>query len=256
MVNQGEQVATTITRDYLLAHGFVEGSRDADTFVRRHIMVGKAAHQLGFKVSALYSLPGQPAYSDVRALYMKSIMVIIKSEMRDADDRIVPRSLDNADALCTVTVQLGAHARPHFAPPMSTPRIRVVTVSESIVVRKELAVTFELKVDGKTPVAFPRSQFGISLKGGRLPADCSGKKLVFPPNTAEVITVLPGTTVLMTVRKAGDFEAAGDRIALDSLMAGKYEVGIFIDGTSTRARTLAYEWLGLCESQMVPMSLK
>ena len=93
-----------LTRENLLAHGFKQSEKDKDLFVAEHARLGDVGSGLGFQITALRPTVSQDMHSDTRHGLVEGKQVLVKSEVRDEKGRIVRKSLDKPDAICTVYV--------------------------------------------------------------------------------------------------------------------------------------------------------
>lgn len=95
-----------ITKEFLSSHGFVESEDGSDIYSLRNVRLGDISQELGFSLSDLQPTPSQQSFSDVRIVKIRDLYFVIRSEVRDQDGKILPNSLNNPDAICTVSVAL------------------------------------------------------------------------------------------------------------------------------------------------------
>ena len=103
---QNARVASPKTREYLLQNGFKISSTDPDIFTLEKFQLQEVAHKLGFSLASLRSVVNQSPRSDIRIVKVKNLDITIQSEVRDQEGNVVSNSLDNPNALCTVSVSL------------------------------------------------------------------------------------------------------------------------------------------------------
>ena len=228
-----------LTRENLLAHGFKQSEKDKDLFVSEHARLGDVESALGFQITALRPTVSQPPHSDTRQGLVEGKQVLVQSEVRDEQGRIVRKSLDKTDAICTVHVWVKKYVPPK--PPLrsdSTPRVQVKSVTVPKDRAKPLQVTFELAADGKTPVGLLEGQFGVKITrpGSRLAIgpDQLAEGCIrpeFPKGSFEAdgkILVKPGSPVVRTAKVPDELTISlGEWSGLEP---GKYDVRIFIVG--------------------------
>ena len=126
---------------------------------------------------------------------------MVKSEVRDEKGRIVRKSLDKPDAICTVYVWVKKYVPPK--PPLrsdSTPRVQVKSVTVPKDRAKPLQVTFELAADGKTPVGLIQDQFNVYVTQGDSQAFTG--TVQFPAHSVHRVLVKPGSPITYTVTRA------------------------------------------------------
>jgi len=227
-----------VSREYLLAHGFKRSARHPRTFVASGIRLGKAMRDLGICPSDIYPFPIEaPKFEVHAAIRYGSYVIYISSEMKDAAGRGVPGGLQDPNSLCTVSVVLDCAAPDAQA----VVRIRSVAVTDPDT--RRLQVTFLLMAVGKTPLAFSQRQFSVFLSGGPLSDEVYGADVKFAKNTPTVITVSSGKPVVLTMSVAGVLSDLKERVALASLAAGEYRVGVAVSNNPKKVREFDYESL-------------
>jgi hypothetical protein len=77
-----------------------------DTYVLKSIPLKEAAKRLDFSYSMLKPSGSAPRDSDRRTVKVRNLYFIVESEVRAAQGLIVAKSLDRADAVCSVIVSL------------------------------------------------------------------------------------------------------------------------------------------------------
>src|ERR1700730_12790554 len=143
---KGEPVVSPpekITREYLLSVGFEKAEDDREIVELQRARLRDVAKTLGFSLTELRSTLNQSNRSDIRTVDVRGFHFVVKSEVRDSSGQVVRRSLDDPNALCTVSVWLKPVPQPHYAPTTSVPRLRILNVLQQAGA-KELRLTFEI----------------------------------------------------------------------------------------------------------------
>jgi hypothetical protein len=91
-------------RDNLLAHGFKPDPAGSYVVTLANARLVDAARLLNFSLADLHPTPSQSLDSDIRTLTIGNLYILIYSEVRDSDGRIIADSLDSPEAVCTVRV--------------------------------------------------------------------------------------------------------------------------------------------------------
>ena len=230
-----------LTRENLLAHGFKQSEKDKDLFVAEHARLGDVESALGFQITSLRPTVSQDMHSDMRHGLVEGKQVLIKSEVRDENGRIVRKSLDKPDAICTVYVWVKKYVPP--TPPLrsdSTPRVQVKSVTVPKDRDKPLQVTFELAADGKTPVGLIQDQFNVYITQGDSQAFTGTAQ--FPAHSVHRVLVKPGSPITYTVTAPDEGTLAeGEWKGLDP---GKYTLRVVIEGVGlVKGMGFDYLWL-------------
>ena len=196
---------------------------------------------LGFQITALRPTVSQPPNSDMRQGLVEGKQVLVQSEVRDEKGRIVRKSLDKPDAICTVYVSLKKYVPPK--PPLrsdSTPRVQVKSVTVPKDRAKPLQVTFELAADGKTPVGLIQGQFNAYIMQGDSQAFTG--TVQFPARSVHRVLVKPGSPITYTVTAPDEGTIAeGEWKGLDP---GKYTLRVVIEGVGlVKGMGFDYLWL-------------
>ncbi len=225
-----------VIRKYLLTHGFKQSTTDSDIYNREHVRLADVARDLGFSVKDLQPTLNQYSHSDVRTVKVSDLTFVVKSEVRDKNGNIVGGSLDNPDAICTISVSLLQVPVREYAKTDSSPRMCIKSVVVPEDRSKPLQITFELASTGKKPVAMLQSDFQIRLTGGNIPPYTRFGNS-FPEGTPQIIAIAPGKPVVFKLCVPVD--------EMGSLSAGKYVVRIRIGNLKWREpQRFDYEWEG------------
>ena len=112
--NTNEEVSTSssqsdsdrVTPEFLVDRGFIQGKSDTNLYTLGQVTLEEAARRLGFSTSQMRPTPSQSIDSDIRIVKVRNLLFVIRSEMRDSRGRVISGSLDNPDALCSVSVSL------------------------------------------------------------------------------------------------------------------------------------------------------
>src|SRR5262249_41197180 len=154
------------------------------TFAREHVRLNDVLRDLGLPAAALRSTVNQSAHSDIRTANAPGVYAVIRSEVRDDKGRIVAKSLDKLDSICSVRVALKQLHDRKYIKTDGAPTLRIKAVEPDS--RSELLhVILEVSTTGKKPLAIPHSDFQSRLTGKGLPT-YSGFGLVFPEDTSKV----------------------------------------------------------------------
>jgi hypothetical protein len=226
-----------ITREYLLAHGFKQSADGPAAFIREHAPLRDVLHDLNIPLKSLRPMVNQPDHSDERTAVVDGIGVNFRSEVRDKDGNVIDRSLDKADAICTVEVWFQSPKREYLKTD-STPRLRIKSVDVPDDHTKPLMVTFELAATGKKPVAISQRDFDIDLTGGDIPP-YTGFGFLFPKGTPEIIVISPAKPVVFTL------SVLMNTIPTHRLSSGEYALLVRIGSFKSREpQCFDYEWEG------------
>ena len=231
-----------LSRENLLAHGFKQSETNKDSFVAEHARLREVESALGFQITSLRPTVSQDMHSDTRHGLVEGKQVLVKSEVRDDKGRIVHRSLDSPDAICTVYVSLKKYVPPK--PPLrsdSTPRVQVKSVTVPKDRAKPLQVTFELAADGKTPVGLIQGQFHAYIMQGDSQAFTG--TVQFPGTSVlDRVLVKPGSPITYTVTVPDETTILeGEWKGLDP---GKYTLRVVIEGVGlVKGMGFDYLWL-------------
>ena len=95
-----------VTAEFLVGCGFVQSKSDTNLYTLGRVTLKEAAKRLGFPTDQMRPTTSQSIHSDTRIVQVRDHFFVIRSQMRDAQGRVVSRSLDKSDALCSVTVSL------------------------------------------------------------------------------------------------------------------------------------------------------
>jgi len=227
-----------ITREYLLSRGFKQSVTDPDIFEAENVRVVDMAHKLGFSLTDLLPTSNQALESDERTVKIKDLEFLVRSEVRDHNDHIIHGSLDNPDAICTVSVSVKQALSQKYLVTDSFPGLCIKAVNVAQDASKSLQISFELFADGKKPLAVYQSQFSVHLARLNQPFEfCSGD-ILFPKETPQVITVLPGKPIIITVIAFANKDT--DKL-WNSLPAGEYVLSIEIGGS--KEQNYDYQWV-------------
>jgi hypothetical protein len=91
-------------RERLLAQGFKPDPAGSYMVILSNVRLSDAARILSLSPAALKPVLSQPPDSDVRTASLGDMYVLVYSEVRDNEGRVVPGSLDDPQAICTVRV--------------------------------------------------------------------------------------------------------------------------------------------------------
>ncbi len=228
-----------ITSEYLLAHGFKQSATDPDTYNREHVRLAEIARDLGFSAKDLRPTLNQSNYSDVRTVKVGDLTFVVKTEVRDKNEKIVSKSLDKPDAICTVCVSLNS------PPPVrerlktdSVPCLHIKSVEMPKDTSKPWQITFELAATGKKPVAISQGDFRVRVTRKAPPPLDVCIYLLFPEKTPAIITVLPSKPMIFTVG------VPPDPIPEDLRASGEYALQVVISAGKRQEQTIDYEWQG------------
>jgi hypothetical protein len=149
--------APTVTREYLLAHGFKESADHPGAFAQEHVRLRDVLRDLGFRLSDLSPAVNAQRSNEVLTVEARGMYVLIRPEFRDSKQAmgsgVVEEPLDDVDLLCAVRVWLNSAPRRRNLPTESAPQLTVKSVVVPSDRSKPLQVTFVLTADGKTPLA-------------------------------------------------------------------------------------------------------
>ncbi len=230
-----------LTRENLSAHGFKQSEKNEDSFVAEHARLGDVESALGFQITSLRPTVSQDMNSDSRYGLVEGKQVLVISEVRDEKGRIVRKSLDKPDAVCTVYAWVKKYVPPK--PPLrsdSTPRVQVKSVTVPRDRAKPLQVTFELAADGKTPVGLIQDQFHVYVIQGDSQAFTG--TVQFPAHSVHRVLVKPESPITYTVSVPDEPTILeGGWKGLDP---GKYTLQVIIEGGGLwKGMGFDYLWL-------------
>jgi hypothetical protein len=158
------------------------------------------------------------------------------------------------DAVRCISVSLTSgtsdKAASKFAVTASRPKVRIVAVRASQLVRGGLDVTFEIAADGKSPIAFSQSQVRVDLGEQEGSPYFEAKTLRFTRETPGVLKVAPGKPVVLTVGVDGEFGPLG---RWGDLPAGRYSIGVSVCGNTKGEQRFDYHWIGSAHSARFPV---
>ncbi len=230
-----------LTRDYLLAHGFKQAPKDADSFTAEHLRLKDAARILGFEIHSLHRTVGQSFETDIRVGFAQGKRLVARSEKEDANGHIISLTAKHPDAICTVRISLKKYVPPR--PPLTTdsnPRVTVKSIMVPKERRKPLRVTVEIAAEGKLPLGLlSLGQFRVRLTQGNSEV---WETLAQPPDDFEDLLIEPGSPRILTL-------TAPDEGTLESeewhgFHSGKYAVQVVIDGQSVlKGEAFDYSWV-------------
>jgi len=237
---------TREAREYLVAHGFKRSATDRSIYQLKNVRLADVARDLGFRLDALRRIEQQPWFSDNRIVEVKGLYFVVRSEVRDKNGRVIEDSLDDPNALCTVSVCInpvihGKHLKTDSSPRM---RIKSVTVPEDRL--KPFQITFELSADGNTPLGLKQSQFGIALGApGVSPRHSPNASVSFPKGTPDPIIVSPGKPVTFTVSALISYWEPAPSTLRRVLPAAEYPVcvAIFSGKDEAEGPDFDYQWV-------------
>jgi hypothetical protein len=242
---------TVITPQFLAEKGFTE-SKSICTL--SPVTVTDAAKLLGFKLSDMHRTKNQSANSDIRTVDIRNLGFVITSLVTDAHGHVVPGSLDDPNALASVSVSLVQVARPKFRPTTSMPRLTITSARLPEENSKPLTVTLEIAADGKDdPIAVSRDRFTIFIfesdrKTQRYRGDADKSK-----KQSEWITIRPDEPQQLELTASAPDSDSKKR--LSALPAGKYFVRVELHHGSKEQRH-DYESLSDIRSKDFPMEIK
>jgi hypothetical protein len=231
-----------LTRDYLLANGFKQSPKDADSFAAEHMGLKDAARILGFAIGSLHRRESSDAV--IRVGFVQGKRLVVRSETKGAKGNFIWRSAKRPDIVCTVEISLKKYVQP--PPPLKTDSNPRVTVKSVVVPKdrtKPLRVTYEIAAEGKLPVGLLFNQVGVRLTlGNSVLCETVGP---FSDGCEEFIYLIkPGAPRSFTVTVPDD--STLDDGDWDGFHPGKdtYAVQAVIDGQSVlRADAFDYSWV-------------
>jgi hypothetical protein len=224
-----------VTRDYLLARGYKELANRDGALAKEHAGLRTVLEDLGISRASLRPTLNQPPHSDERAADVGGLYVIVSSEVKDDQGRILLDSLDDPNAICTVLVWFQGPKR-EYAKTDSSPLIRIKSVAVPDDHSQPLQIEFDLSAIGKKPVAILQNDFQVYMEGGGIPPQ-SGFLASFPKKTPGAIVVSPG--------KSAVFRLSVHVAFAEWLSPGEYGARIRIGPAKQRERQrLDYEWEG------------
>ncbi len=228
----------SITSEFLLAHGFKQSATKPHIYTREHARLADVARDLGFSLKSLQPTVGQDSGSDVRTVDVDDSNFVVRSEVRDKNGHIIPGSLDDPDAICTISVSLRQAPVREFLKTDSSPRLRIMSVAVPEDRSEPLQVEFELAATGKKPVAILQSNFHVDLRGDNL-LPGQGFGYPFPEGTPKIVIVSPG--------KPAVFKLSVPVVdAVGRLSSGKYTLRLRIQEFrgGRQPQSYDYEWEG------------
>lgn len=98
-----QSVSSVTIADFLSSHGFTQSATDTSIYELQHVRLGDAAWQIGFSLGELKPTVSQSLHSDIRKVEVRGHWFIVRSEVKDAQGRIVRDSLNSPDAICTIS---------------------------------------------------------------------------------------------------------------------------------------------------------
>jgi hypothetical protein len=209
------------------------------SYRREHVILGDVSRDLGFPIAALQGLPSGPSESDNRAVWLNGLYFVVSSEVRGPNGLIMPGSLDDPKAVCTVGVSLTPARTAAPVGKKLGPRIRIKSVSLPKKPSESLKMTLEVSSeDGMEKLAVRKDGFCVRFST----ADAVtkgvwlwGEGLVFPSGTPDWISIPPvNPPVALTVTESGGrfrMPLGGFKVASGpwaDLPPGKYVVSIGI----------------------------
>ena len=200
----------TRRRKFLLSHGFKPLATDPDILCAEKVRLADMAKRLGFSVADLRPVRNPPLDSDERSVKIGDLILLVCSEVRDESRHIVPRSLDRADAVCTIIVSLAdslpePDPLPFKQPTDSAPRLHIESATLQQEPPKQLQITLELVGEGKAGIAALPTQFrGYLSRVGQPPIFLGENAIAFPRNTPSVILAAPGRPTVLKVSASVD----------------------------------------------------
>ncbi len=232
---------TREAREYLLAHGFKRSATDRDIYERKNVRLGEVSRDLGFRLDALKEVGNDSPHTDTRIVEVKGLYFVVRSEVRDEKGRVVERSLDDPNALCSVGVCVNPVLRGTHRKPDSAPRMRIKSVAVPKDRSQTLRVTFELAAEGNTPLVISRGDFYITVSTQESPKWSVGSPASFSWLTPSLIYVSPGKPIVLAARTRPDpFRYT----ALAGLPPGQYVVWVDIRTAKPAGTLCDYHWEG------------
>ncbi len=234
--------APKMTRDLLLVHEFKESSDsrpEMGIFERKQARFGDVLKDLGLSVSSFRPTVNQPATSDVRSADLPEGWVVVTSEVRDKQGQVLRNSLDNLDAMCTVTVTLDQTPKRGYLKTNSTPRIQIKSVVPDKKANR-LQVTFEVSAIGSKPLAISQRWFNSIIVG----RDASSDRTFsadFPKGTPEFISILPDKPAVLSAIVRIDPTSDGQFY----LSPGDHALRVQVGGHKPDRARIDYEWQGM-----------
>jgi len=239
-----------LTREYLVAHGFKPSPTDRGLYERKHVRLGDALRDLGIPYAALETMINVDS-DHMRGADVQGMSVLVQSEVRQGKAGLVMDSLDDLNAICTVTVPFGEEgpAPKHVVRKVletdSSPRMRIKSVTLPKDRSKPLQITFELAAEGKMPLVVSQRHFGMTfVTEGRSLQRMPGVGVSFPKATPERITVLPGKPVMFTVTASDAMWNPVTRKPWSDLPSGQYVLCVTIGSGKDQSPAFDYEWVG------------
>jgi hypothetical protein len=235
---QSHSSTNKITSDYLLSCGFKQCVDDPDTYEIKHMHLADMAYKMDFSLVALRPTLNQSRSEDIRTVKIKSLAFVVESEERDRDGKIVPDSLDNPDAICTISVSLRQVSTPEYLAFDSDPSLHIKTATVQQNGSLSIHISFEFSASGLTPLAVSRTQLTVSLSGNN--TYYRSRNVSFDTGTPEMIVVKPGEPLEITITASDFFDEIKQS---NDLPAGQYalSIGIYPDG---KEQHFDYQWQG------------
>lgn len=226
-----------LTRENLQSLGFKPSQNDPDSDNLENVPLADVSRKLGFSLADLQPTRNQPPHSDVRTVNVRGMCFIVRSEVRNNQGNIVPHSLDNPDAICSISVSFKQISEPRYKPTDNSPRMSIRSIAVPQQPRKGIQLTFELAAGGEAPVAVSQQQFSVQLSRANQLSDTYTGQAQFSKETPQVITVLLGNPVVLSVDAFTDGDNGG---LLTNLPSGEYVVHIEIGGR--KSQEFDYQW--------------
>lgn len=96
-----------VDADFLVRNGFQRSTSDKEIFEIPNVRLSEIAGRLGFSLKDMRPVPpGQSQFSDIRVVKIRNLWFVVESNVKDAEGRVRPQSLDDPDAYCAISVSL------------------------------------------------------------------------------------------------------------------------------------------------------
>ena len=233
-------------REYLLARGFKPSPDDRNIYKLEHVRLGDVSRDLGFPLLALEPVIADTS-SDHRGVQVNGRYFVIKSEVRNKAGRIVEGSLDDPNAICTVSTALVRGRLREYVKPQSDPRMRIISVTVPKDRDKPLQITFELAADGATPLKVGQTDIAIGFaSAGRSPKDFPRLFTKLPDGTPVYIIVSPGKPIVLTAISPRPIKGGrATRERWSDLPPGEYVLCVGISSIEGEGSNVDYYWVGI-----------
>lgn len=208
----------------LLSYGFKRSPTDPDYFTLEHARLADVARNMGFSPEYVQLMQREAGPTDSRAVMARGIYIVFTSETHDQNGNAVADSLNDPQAICTVSVSFAEKQSRNYLKIDARPSLRVTSVRQSQTTPSQLEITIELAATGSTPLTASKMQFRFRLSGA---GSLFSNPVFFNRDIPEPVIVMPGQPLTVTVGASTD-DYVND--VLHPLHSGSYALTVSIGG--------------------------